>query len=301
MPESSCLTTKEVARLCRVSDATVKRWEEAGLLRSERTSGGHRRFRAEEVARFQRETGLGLKQQHGEDSAVGSAASRRRSKKSHSTSSLFHSLVAGREDEASNIIINSCLRGVPLTQVFDELITEAMTRIGDLWYAGELTIAQEHLATRTILNAIQKLRGVIPVPQPNGMLAMCCGFEGDYHELAIQLAQMTLESCGWEVVNFGPNTPLYALETEVLQHSPEIVCISSTIIGDLERTSRDYREFLAKIERLGVAVVLGGRVFQDERIRQRFPCRLIAKSFGDVGSFAAQLVTASNAPIGVGA
>ncbi len=57
--ELKCLTTREVARLCHVSDATVKRWQDAGLLHSERTSGGHRRFRAEEIARFRREQGLG--------------------------------------------------------------------------------------------------------------------------------------------------------------------------------------------------------------------------------------------------
>lgn len=297
MSDSKSLTTKEVARLCKVSDATVKRWEEAGLLRSERTNGGHRRFRADEIARFQRESGLGLKQQHGETSVIGSVTHRRRTKKSHSTSSLYHSLVAGREDESANILINACLRGAPLTQVFDEMITEAMKRIGDLWCAGELTIAQEHLATRTLITAVQKLRGTVPVPEPIGMLAMCCGFEADYHELAAQLAQMTLESIGWEVLNFGPNTPLYALVDEVLQHSPEIVCISSSVMNDIERTARDYKEFRAKIERLNVSVVLGGRVFEDERIRRRFPCELFAKSFSDVLEFAGKLTALTNAEL----
>ena len=61
MTKSKTFTTREVAGLCHVSDATVKRWEDAGLLHSERTNGGHRRFRAEEIARFQREQGLGRK------------------------------------------------------------------------------------------------------------------------------------------------------------------------------------------------------------------------------------------------
>lgn len=81
MADIKGFTTIEVARLCRVSDATVKRWEEAGLLKSERTSGGHRRFRAEEVARFQREQGLGLKQSHGDES-VTKTINRAREKKS---------------------------------------------------------------------------------------------------------------------------------------------------------------------------------------------------------------------------
>src|SRR6185369_7333755 len=74
---SKSLTTKEVARLCRVSDATVKRWDESGLIHSERTNGGHRRFRAEEVARFQRQMGLGSKNCPGDESVI-TATTRRR-------------------------------------------------------------------------------------------------------------------------------------------------------------------------------------------------------------------------------
>ena len=60
MTQTKSLTTRQVANLCSVSHATVKRWEDAGLLVSERTNGGHRRFRAEEVARFQLEQNLSL-------------------------------------------------------------------------------------------------------------------------------------------------------------------------------------------------------------------------------------------------
>jgi DNA-binding transcriptional MerR regulator len=62
MTDIKGFTTIEVARLCSVSDATVKRWEGSRTFEIRTTSGGHRRFRVEEVARFQREQGLGLKQ-----------------------------------------------------------------------------------------------------------------------------------------------------------------------------------------------------------------------------------------------
>src|SRR4028119_436538 len=110
MADIKGFTTIEVAQLCRVSDATVKRWEDAGALNSERTSGGHRRFRADEVARFQRKQNLGLKLSHGDQSAV-RAKIRRRENKKHSHCELFHSLVAGAEEEASNLLIGNYLEG----------------------------------------------------------------------------------------------------------------------------------------------------------------------------------------------
>lgn len=284
MTKLKSLTTKEVARLCRVSDATVKRWEDAGLLQSERTSGGHRRFRAEEVVRFQREQQLGLKQSHGDESVM-MAAKRQRDNKKHSNSNLFHSLISGCEEGVSTSIITSYLDGKPLTEIFDELICPAMSKIGELWYNGEISITQEHLATRVVENAIYKLRGILPVPQMNGELAMCCALEGDFHELPTHLGQMTFENKGWEVMNFGANTPLYSLAEEVLRHNPKIVCISATVINDLERLSRDYKQFTEQLVKSNSAVVIGGRIFQDAQLRHRFPADLYARSFTEVSEF----------------
>ncbi len=282
---SKQLTTKEVARLCRVSNATVKRWEEAGLIKSERTSGGHRRFRAEEIARFQRKQKLGMKLEHGDESVI-TARTRRRKNKDLSDSELFHSLIAGQEEEAANMLINDYLNGQSTTEIFDSSISIAMNAVGELWFEGKLSVAQEHLATRAIMSALHKLRSVVPVANPCHKLVMCCAIEGDFHELTTHLAQMTFESKGWEVMNFGANTPLYSIADEVLHHNPDLICISSTIMNDIERTSRDYKEFLDKIDRLDIPVILGGQTFEDKKLRNRFPADYYPKSFTEVGEIA---------------
>ncbi|HEX8733737.1 MAG TPA: B12-binding domain-containing protein [Pyrinomonadaceae bacterium] len=283
MPELNDLTTKDVARLCRVSDATVKRWEEAGLLKSERTSGGHRRFRAEEVARFQRRQTIGFEPSRGESARA--ALRRRRIKKSYSNSLLFHSLLAGRDSEAGNILINAALHGKSPAQIFDDALCPAMRRVGELWFTGEINIAQEHLATRAAYNAIYKLRESVPPGEMSDKLAFCCAIEGDFHELPTHLAQVTLENEGWEAMNFGANTPLYSLTDEILYHTPEAVCIAAAIIGDYERLARDYKEFRARIAKLKIPIVLGGRAFADKRIRARFPAELYAENFTGLARF----------------
>jgi excisionase family DNA binding protein len=252
MTELKCLTTREVARLCRVSDATVKRWEDAGLLKSERTNGGHRRFRPAEIARFQREQNL-------------------------------------CEEEAANKLISASLQGKTLTEIFDELICPAMRRIGELWYDGDLSVTQEHIATRAASNAIYKLRNVLPVSKVSGELAMCCALEGDFHEFPTHLAQMTIENEGWEVLNFGANTPLYCLADEVMDHLPEMICISATILNDVERISRDYKTFVEQIGKLKIPIVLGGRAFNDEQIKRRFPCAYFVRNFTEVAEITQSL------------
>jgi len=287
--ETNYLTTKEVARLCRVSDATVKRWEDAGLLKSERTSGQHRRFRAEEVARFQREQGLGQKACHGDQSVLSSVA--RRKNLACSNSTLFDLLVSGCEEETANFMIGTFLQGTELTDIFDELLSPAMCHIGDLWYRGELSVAQEHLASRAAHYAVHKLRSSLPLPEMNGKTAFCAAMEGDLHELPSYLAQVAIENEGWEVMNFGANTPLFSLTEEVLQYAPQAVCLSATYLTELERLSRDYKTLRETTQKLKIPIILGGRVFEDDPIRRRFPAEFYAESFANVAHFIERLST----------
>lgn len=50
VPEDEFLTVNETARRLRVSATTVRNWAAEGRLEEHRTSGGHRRFRALDVA-----------------------------------------------------------------------------------------------------------------------------------------------------------------------------------------------------------------------------------------------------------
>jgi methanogenic corrinoid protein MtbC1 len=100
-----------------------------------------------------------------------------------------------------------------------------MHQIGDLWFKGSITVADEHLATRVVLSALQTLSAaMMPIP-PSGLKAICCGIEGDLHELPVQLARIILESEGWEVQSLGPNTPLFALSEMVARQRPQLVCL----------------------------------------------------------------------------
>ena len=287
MSETNYLTTKEVARLCRVSDATVKRWEDAGLLKSERTSGQHRRFRAEEVARFQREQGLGQKACHGDQSVLSSLV--RRKNLACSNATLFDLLVSGCEEETANFMIGTFLQGTELTDIFDDLLSPAMQRIGELWYCGELSVAQEHLATRAALYGVHKLRTSLPLPEMKGKTAFCATVEGDLHELPAYLAQVTIENEGWEVSNFGANTPFFSLQEEVLEYAPQVVCLAATYMTELERLSREYKTLHETAQKLKIPLILGGKPFEDDHIRRRFPADLYAETFGKVAHFIERL------------
>jgi excisionase family DNA binding protein len=280
------LTTKKVAHLLNVSEATVKRWTDEGLLEAEKTVGGHRRFRVEKILRFQKEQQLG--KQAG-DQMIARPMTERFSSGNETSDGkfdlLFQSLVDGNGAETSSLILNAYMNGATLPYIFDELISKAMRKVGDLWYKGELTIAQEHLAIRTALIGVNALSHVLVNRSKLPFSAICCCVEEDFHDFPLHLTQALLENAGWQVINLGANTPFFSLTEAVTRHKPSLVCVSSTVFYSIDRAEREYKEFHQTAMKNETLILLGGNGFKDEEIRSRFPADFYSFSFTQFAGF----------------
>lgn len=290
------MTTRQLARLWRVSEATIKRWADAGHLRPSRTLGGHRRFSLEEVARFQSARGLSQAAatkdalRRAGDGADGSgggveAEARGGAAAEDYTDAFYEALAAGREATASAVLLEAYLGGASLAELLDEVVAGALHRVGDEWETGRVTVADEHLATRTAGRAVETLRGSVRREGGARGTAVCCAAEEELHELSVLCAQTLLESEGWTVRNLGGNTPFFALADAVERHRPRLVCVSSTTRGVLAGAARDYAHFLEAARAAGARVVLGGEGFRLNGLRERFPADLHADTLADLSDF----------------
>lgn len=279
------LTTRDVAGLLLVSEATVKRWADDGLLLPKKTVGGHRRFSIQSIAHLRREQGIAPAAQ----SPPGVAGKKLVTGKLPSAESLSEVLLSDNEAQATAQLIDAYLQNHALATLFDETITKSMHRVGDLWFNGTITIADEHLATRVILSALQKLRSIVVPAQATGFKAVCCGIEGDLHELPIHLAEIIFESEGWDIANLGPNTPLFTLRDMVARRKPDLVCISGRSIVDLDRATTEYAQLCKAIAKINGTTVFGGEAFRDLNLRQRFPAEFYAETFRGLSTFVKQL------------
>ena len=281
------LTSKETARLLGVSEASIKRWADGGLLPSEKTAGGHRRFRPEDVATFRRGKGVpDANERAAATSATATSQPRRVAARARFAGdaellaeATFGALLDGSAEKASALLTDAHASGRGLAALFDEVLSPAMRRVGDLWHEGELTVAQEHVATRAALSALQTLGGALAEAEPFAPLAVCCGAEEDFHELPVNCSELVLREGGWAVLNLGANTPFYALAEAVARRGPRLVAVAATVLADLDRAVREFKDLRAAAARAGATVVLGGAGFADAAVRRRLPADLHADSF----------------------
>ncbi|HEU4930490.1 MAG TPA: B12-binding domain-containing protein [Pyrinomonadaceae bacterium] len=278
------LTTKHVARLLSVSEATVKRWADDGVLTSEKTVGGHRRFDIESIAHLRRDRNL-----QGGTAHVAKAV-QKRAKPLPSPDDFLRLILAGDELETGAALVDAYLAHHTLESILENTVTQAMHQVGDLWQKGSVTVADEHMATRVVLTAIQKLRGVMVPHEPNGLTAICCGTEGDLHELAVHLVELILESKGWNVINLGANTPLFSLQEMVSRQRPQLVCISARAIADLDRAAAEFAQLRRVANRLESKIALGGEAFRNPNMRVRFPGDFFPADFPTLSRLAENLM-----------
>lgn len=283
------LTSKEVARLLAVSEASVKRWADNGLLPTHKTPGGHRRFLPSDIAFFRDETlpqsGRPTNRSATSISAFG-PASRELPLPTAVGESLFESLVAGDKDTTSELFIRLHLDGISVATLADEFLCPAMRKVGDLWHQGTMTVAEEHVASRTALEALSSLRSTFR-RTGDGLRALCCTTEGDFHEIPIQVAALMLEASGWDAINLGASTPFYSLAEAVERFSPRLVCIASTRLEGLDRGAREFAELRKIAQRKRTIIAVGGAGFSE--VAQRFPADLHAENFKQLEDFAASI------------
>lgn len=275
------MTTRQLARMWQVSEATIKRWADAGHLHPSRTVGGHRRFALSEVLRFQNAQGLDANREARAARHLSSVEAKQATAaaEAHPSEQFFDAIVRGQEGTAAGVLLSSYMDGVPLVEILEGSVKAAMHRIGRLWHCGEVTVADEHLATQTATRGIETLRECIRREIVDGRRAIVCAVEEEMHVLPVLCVQLLLEEKGWSVLNLGAHTPFYTMTEAIERHGPELICISSTTNLALSRNARDYEEFQAGAKKCGVEIVLGGEAFRDEAVRHRFPSNLHAENF----------------------
>lgn len=169
---------------------------------------------------------------------------------------LLDALLLLDRDRASQTLAE--LDAVPSIRKLDEVFLPLMTRVGDLWAAGDCSVAQEHFSSafvREKLSGILEASGPVPVVAPE---AICAGAPGELHEFGLMSVAIHLATRGWRVTYLGADLPLEDLGVVVSAREPALVCTSlirSSSPGECEELATRMRGLVPP----GAMIALGGR------------------------------------------
>ncbi len=262
---SQYFSPKEVAAAIGVSESSLKRWVDRGLIRAEKTAGGHRRLELDAVLDYIRSNGhdiakpeaLGLPagigtEEISEDSAAGE---------------FLRALVEGNEDKARRVVLNLYMQRFTAARIFDRVVAPAFSRIGDLWKCGDLEVYQERRACETCSRVIHELRRAVGMGPPDGPLAMGGTVDGDPYTLAAGMAEIVLRDTGWRATSLGNMLPFETLGAALQRDRPALMWLSVSSIRDRDRFIAHFNMLFDTAQAVGAALIVGGQALTPD-IRQ---------------------------------
>lgn len=139
-------------------------------------------------------------------------------------------------------------------QLFDRVLDPFCRIIGERWATGEVTVAQEHLASVAVRNALGGMLELLADAEGPRILATTPA--GERHELGALMAGIAASSAGWRVCYLGPDLPAADIAAAARHLGTEVVLIS--IVAEHGRELQ--RELLEVRRALGddATIIAGG-------------------------------------------
>ena len=144
--------------------------------------------------------------------------------------SFTAALVAGDPRAAERVAREAIDAGLDQATIDEGIVAPAMRRIGDLWHRGEITVADEHLATDISYRVLALQREAFRVAERRAHEpVMLAAVEGEQHVLGLEMAGSLLEHAGFDVRMLGADLPIESLEAIVERHRPVVFGFTVTM------------------------------------------------------------------------
>lgn len=249
-----------------VSDASLKRWCDRGLIPCVRTVGGHRRMPIEGVLQFLRSNGhklvrpeiLGLPPNTGRGGVV----------VGRSIKMVRAALESGDEEQLRHLVFSLYLAGHTARDICDKVLAPAFHAVGVLWCTGRIEIYQERRACEICLRVLYQLMSALPPSGADGPPALGGTLRDDPYTLPTTMAELALREIGWRAESCGAGLPASTLCAAIKARRPRLLWLSVSHITSPTSFLESYDLLYKTASAQHTAVVIGGAALTDDIRRQ---------------------------------
>ncbi len=163
------------------------------------------------------------------------------------------------DDARFRALVAEALAAHPSVDVFEQLVSPALERIGRSWEQGDLALAQVYMASRMVERLVEEhVAGTVPSRRAHPPIAMVV--LEDHHLLGKRLVLSGLRLAGWAVEDWGVAEDPVALAERAHAQGLDLLLISTL----MDRSARRVALVVGRLQELGAStrVVVGGAPFR---------------------------------------
>lgn len=286
------LTPKQVGRAIQVSESSIKRWCDKGVIPTQYTSGGHRRIPLNGLLEFLRTSRYALVRPEvlGLPATIGQTAR----VLDRAAEQFTEALICGDEDQCRLIVWDLYLAEHNVATICDQVFAKAFHSIGDRWECGKAEVYQERRSCEVASRVLHELRSLLPAPSEIAPLAVGGSPGGDPYNLATTMVELVLRDAKWNASSLGNNLPFATLAEAIKTIRPRMFWLSCTHIFEETSFLEDYRALYEEFG-LEVAFVVGGQALTDQ-MRQQMKYSAFCDNLQHLEAMAQTLLGSSSPP-----
>lgn len=142
---------------------------------------------------------------------------------------LLRALVAGDQVQAELVALDAVAGGMPLADLYADVLAPALNEVGRRWQAGDLTVADEHLATAVVEGVMARVgRAATRLPRRSRERVLLACAEDEGHVVALRMVADLAEGAGFDVRYLGASVPVDALVDLARRLRPRVVGLSAS-------------------------------------------------------------------------
>lgn len=178
--------------------------------------------------------------------------------------------------KAISLIRKYADQGIDLDDIYVEILSESMKRVGELWHTAEITVDTEHYCTSVTQMAMAQMYDLLfDGEQKNKtILSVCPGME--LHEMGARIVTDLFENYGWDSIFLGAAVPVDYIMDSVRENHPDLVTLSVSMPQHLMDCEKAVREIKQEFPDIKIAV--GGKAFESTNdIWKKWPVNIYSK------------------------
>jgi len=199
---------------------------------------------------------------------------------------LLAGLLADGDDELAAWTLRHALEEASRAEVYDTLLRDAMTLVGERWATGHWSVAEEHLASRTLLRTLERIRPTLGPEHRIGPVAVLAGVAGEEHMIGLACLEQVLTGAGWSVANFGANLPAEDLGQFVRRNDVSLVALSAVDGSRTRMLAESVAAVRAAAGERTIPVIIGGQVTSHPGVVQATGADALVATLGQALAFA---------------
>ncbi len=141
----------------------------------------------------------------------------------------FNSLLKGDKHHCKEIVVSLLEDGTDIKEIYIELLQKSLYRIGKMWEDGNISIAEEHIASKITEYLIDISIQYAKQSEPSGKSLLLTCIDKEFHDLGARMVVNLFEIHGWKTIFPGANTPKKEVLNMIEVHKPDVVGISFSL------------------------------------------------------------------------